>query len=593
MARQIILSATIYTSLISAFIPAASSAGFTIQVAPVSAPALPAGSRVQFQATVSPATPGLWYRFRVRPAGGVFSTVVDFSAFSNGVFYWSPMEEGDWQIEATAKQPGTQETAATILTYQVTSRITGTSPVVNAISTNTMMALVSVPPCVSGSVRVNFWPTSNPDAVTSTRSLLCKPGKSLNFLIAGMLANTQYTLRHQAVSGFSSSDGPTLTFTTGGPPPGFPAATVSRAPDSATSVQDKVVFEVNLAPSTCLARDLGGNLLWYYNTAVHGPLSYCLRPVIGGTILLLPAPPGQFILREVDLAGNTLKETNVSRISEQLVGMGRLPIIWVHHDAVRLPNGYTAVLTGREQMISGVNTLGDGIVVLDTEFQVAWAWDSFEKLNPAQGPVLGENCVPMWEGCPVFTGPSPAVDWTHSNSIFYTSDGHFIVSHRNLDLVTKINYANGAGNGDVIWKLGPQGDIALTNPGIDAFPFNSHQHFATMKGNRLWLYDNGNTRVARFGGSNRGQVYVMNEAAKTATLELNVSLPVNSLALGSAQRLSNGNYSFGAGELSAGRGVLYEVVPNPLPAGTLNYQAGIPAACYRRLRMRDLYTYLD
>ena len=504
------------------------------------------------------------------------------------------MEEGVWEIEATAKDPGTQTSASTVAAYTVSSRITGSTPVVNPVPTNTMMALFSVPACASGSVRVNFWPTSNPSDITSTRSLLCKPAKSLNFLVAGMRANTQYTLRSQTVSGFTTSDGPSLTFTTGAPPVSFNSATVTQAPNASTSVQDKLIFDMSLLPNgNCLARDLQGNLVWYYDTAIHGALTYCLRPVIGGTILLIPAPTSQLLLREVDLAGNRLKETNVGRINEQLAARGWAPIIWIHHDAVRLPNGYTAALIGRERQLGGKTVLGDGIVVLDQDFQVVWTWDGFDWLNPAVGPVLGELCVAPTGGCPSYTGPAPAVDWTHSNSIFYTSDGNFILSHRHLDLVTKINYANGAGSGAVMWKLGPQGDITLTNPGVDPFPFNSHQHFAVMKGNRLWLYDNGNTRVAQYGGVSRGQVYVINEAAKTATLELNAGLGIFSFAVGSAQRLSNGNYAFGTGDLMGNRSFLHEVVPNPLPAGTMNYQVQLPNAWYRGVRMRDLYTYLD
>jgi len=345
-----------------------------------------------------------------------------------------------------------------------------------------------------------------------------------------------------------------------------------------------------------VARNLSGAPIWYYNTTIHGPLTYCLRPVTGGTFLLIPAPTpalAQRIIREVDLAGNTLKETNEQRISEQLVAMGKQPIVGVHHDAIRLPNGNTAVVVGVEKEVPGRRIIGDGIVVLDKDFQVTWFFNGFEKLDINRRAILGEQCALPLGGCPPYNIASPAEDWTHANSVAYTDDGNFLMSLRHQDWVIKIRYANGSGNGDVMWRLGPQGDFTLTNAGIDSFPFQSHQHYATMKGNRLWLYDNGNTRVGQFGGNSRGQVYVLNEAAKTATLELNANLGVYAFALGSSQRLANGSYAFGTGNFTGGNGLHHEFIPNPLPGGTLSYRTDTASVWYRALRMRDMYTYIE
>ncbi|MFN7936653.1 MAG: aryl-sulfate sulfotransferase [Bryobacteraceae bacterium] len=508
------------------------------------------------------------------------------------------MEEGAWDIEVTAKNPSNQDTGAATVTYNVASRIVANAPVVNTVSTNTLMALFSVPPCAAGNVSVTFWPTSNAADVTSTRSVPCKPGKSLNFLIAGMLPTTEYTLRHRTVSGWTTTNGPTLTFTTGALPSGIPNASVTYPPDPATSQLDKVILEIGLLPfSRCVARNLSGVPVWYYDTSIHGPLTYCLRPLLGGTMMVVPQPApslGQLIIREVDLAGNTLHETNALRLSEQLVAMGKQPITGIHHDAIRLPNGNSAMIVSREKTISSRRLLGDGIVVVNSDFQVLWSFDTLEKLDTNSPAVLGEMCNASAQGgCPPFSLPTPVEDWTHANAVSYTDDGNFVMSLRHLDLVIKVRYANGAGNGDVIWKLGPQGDITLTNPGISPFPFNSHQHYSILKGNRLWLYDNGNTRVSQLGGNSRGQVYLINEATKTATLELNADLGVYAFALGSAQRLSNGNFAFSSGDVTNVTGFHHEVIPNPLPGGTLNYRNQVPNVWYRALRMRDMYTYLD
>ena len=50
-------------------------------------------------------------------------------------------------------------------------------------------------------------------------------------------------------------------------------------------------------------------------------------------------------IREIDLAGNTLRETTVGRINEQLAQLGKLDRIDAfHHEITRLPNGDTMLL---------------------------------------------------------------------------------------------------------------------------------------------------------------------------------------------------------------------------------------------------------
>ncbi len=66
----------------------------------------------------------------------------------------------------------------------------------------------------------------------------------------------------------------------------------------------------------------------------------------------------------------------------------------------------------------------------------------------------------------------------------------------------------------------------------------------------LTLFDNGNTRVGENGGYSRGQAYFLNETNKVALLLVNADLGEYSPALGAAELLSNGNYSFSAGAIT-------------------------------------------
>ena len=93
-----------------------------------------------------------------------------------------------------------------------------------------------------------------------------------------------------------------------------------------------------------------------------------------------PFPFSRNILREIDLAGNSLRETNIDAVNAQLRAQGHGIITSFTNDAQRLPNGQTAAIgfTERTVNINGTptNYIGNMIVVLDSNFQVTWAWDA-------------------------------------------------------------------------------------------------------------------------------------------------------------------------------------------------------------------------
>ncbi len=139
-----------------------------------------------------------------------------------------------------------------------------------------------------------------------------------------------------------------------------------------------------------------------------------------------------------------------------------------------------------------------------------------------------------------------ANDWTHGNAVSLTPDGNLLFSMRHMDWLAKIDYANGQGSGDVLWRLGNEGDFTAISD--DLSPWFSHQHDGTiLEDGRLLVFDNGNFRREDDSTANsRGQVWRLDEDKRTATLELNADLGVYAQALGSAQALNNG-YHFGLG----------------------------------------------
>jgi hypothetical protein len=95
--------------------------------------------------------------------------------------------------------------------------------------------------------------------------------------------------------------------------------------------------------------------------------------------------PGQNILREADLAGNPVRETNLDAINAELFQLGHDRIYGLNHEIQRLPNGTTVVLGFTERTVdidgSPINYIGTMVVVLDQDLQVVWAWDAFDYLD--------------------------------------------------------------------------------------------------------------------------------------------------------------------------------------------------------------------
>jgi hypothetical protein len=78
-----------------------------------------------------------------------------------------------------------------------------------------------------------------------------------------------------------------------------------------------------------------------------------------------------------------------------------------------------------------------------------------------------------------------------------------VLSLRNQSWIIKIDYANGRGKGNVLWKLGYQGDFTLLGSGSPADWFFA-QHYANFfygkdsRHLRLAVFDNGNDRLPDF-----------------------------------------------------------------------------------------------
>ena len=201
-----------------------------------------------------------------------------------------------------------------------------------------------------------------------------------------------------------------------------------------------------------------------------------------------------------------------------------------------------------------------GIVIqkIDSAKNVVFQWRSWDHIPITDA--THENLL------------TSIIDYMHTNSIDVDYDGNIIISSRHLDEITKIDVTTG----DIIWRFGgKQNQFSFIN---DTAKF-SHQHSARRLSNKnILLFDNGNYHSPQY---SRAAEYRLDEQDKKAELvwEYKSSPSIFSTAMGSVQRLLNGNTLIGWG--TAAR-TLSEVSPN----GTLLYTLSLPAGqnSYRAFR---------
>jgi hypothetical protein len=371
-----------------------------------------------------------------------------------------------------------------------------------------------------------------------------------------------------------------------------PAANVALPPTKNADTGESLIMTSFFTEPTvrgCAAlTNLQGVPSWSY--CKPGEHMFMTRAVTGGTVMLISnASFADYTVSEINLAGTTLNSITESSANLQLTNLNQQAIIDFNHEAMRLPNGYTATIAHNEALYTNVqggtpqdpvDIMGDEVLILDTNWNVVWTWNAFDWLPVSRAAILGEKCpacsLGNVEGCCPITLANKANDWLHGNSLAYDStDGNLIMSLRSQDWVIKIDYENGAGDGHVIWTLGYQGDFTMINTPDIPSPWFSHQHdvevWVTYNPKLLTLFDNGNTRHSTDpSADSRGQVLSIDETALTVDIYANVDFPFYSSGYGTSQILDNGNYWWQAGA-------------GPLPDNTRTFEyvpsgySGIPA----------------
>lgn len=395
---------------------------------------------------------------------------------------------------------------------------------------------------------VEFGPDTNYGRKTSvaTNSVTTPHGQTLTILVAGMKPQTAYHMRAHADWPGGSWVDQDRTFTTGALPPNLPAPVITvTQPQSSASPAPGVEllsliqpFGTNMLQS--VATDLQGNIIWYYPEG-----GVPIKPMSNGHFILNLATD----LREVDLAGNTIRDVSADQVNQSLQANGYSFSIngqSFSHDVLTLDNGHWVTVVKISKDFTDlpgypgtISILGDGIVDIDTNGNVVWAWSAFDYLDVTR----------FLQGLP---------DWTHANSLVYTPDGNLLLSVRNQSWILKIDYANGTGSGNLLWKLGNGGDFAITGGDPAQWFYAEHDPILVSADGTLTtlgVWDNGNYRVNSDGVPcessptapacySRPAIFQLDEVTKVATV-LWEDLPgTYSPWGGSIATLSNGNVEF-------------------------------------------------
>lgn len=428
---------------------------------------------------------------------------------------------------------------------------------------NPLVARYTYAPQTAGDVSIQFGLDTTYGQQTSTQTVAA--GAPVTFLVAGMQANSTYHMQAVVSTGGASTSTDTdHSFTTSSfPADRLPSLTVTTngTPQPGIEFMNPVIASA-IGYLQAYAIDLSGNVIWGYDypdrQGDNTIQSFKLLP--NGDMLVLictgsqgvtgPPPASDLIaIREIDLSGVPVQQVTLAQVNAGLATLGSsISLDDLHHDVTVLPNGHWVVLGNEIRSYNGLpgttgatDVLGDVVIDLDTSLKPVWFWAELDHLDVSRAPV----------GYP---------DWTHSNAVVYVSgDGNLLVSSRHQSWIMKIDYNDGAGTGNVIWRLGYQGDFTLVN-GTEPQDWFFGQHQPSFVGTSttgnfmLTLMDNGFSRQLSPGVKctpgttcyTTVPILQVDETAKTATILWRDTFGPAQFSIfgGGTTALANGNLEF-------------------------------------------------
>lgn len=233
------------------------------------------------------------------------------------------------------------------------------------------------------------------------------------------------------------------------------------------------------------------------------------------------------------------------------------------HDLQILPNGNALLMiyASRKMDLTAVGGLSDATVIdliiqeIDPDGNVVFEWNSkdYFAVSDTYAPIANQGTV----------------DYVHGNAVALDTDGNLLISSRHLAEITKINRQTGA----IIWRLGGKNNEFNF---LNSDPFYYQHDIRRLSNGHITLFNNRTDLTPVY---SRAEEYDVDENNKTISLVWShrSAIQAYSFAMGSAQRLPNGNTAIGWGaglpaytEVTAADDVAFELA---LEAPMISYRA--------------------
>ncbi|MCO7223356.1 aryl-sulfate sulfotransferase [Pleionea sp. CnH1-48] len=340
--------------------------------------------------------------------------------------------------------------------------------------------------------------------------------------LVGLRAETQYRIKATLTDTDNNSvETAELFITTGALPNNVP--NVESLTNTSQSEGGVTFFAVanDTANSMFIGVDEEGVPVWYYHNDASMSGAPTIKSLGDGRLMLVLSRE----VRIISTTGETLQSYT-------------LPAF--HHDVLLLDNGHLLALTNEAQTIDGQLLQGDVIIELDTEGNLVWEWSSFEHLDTARFPgslstrELG----------------SGALDWTHSNALFYDAQNHAILlSSRSQSWVVSID----RDSSELNWIMGSSEGAAASFADkfftLERGSWMASQHAPMItRDGELLIYDNRN-EAELDGRTNNSRVvrYLINHDNQSVTQTGEWIAPKYTQSLGDVDELAGGNILYNSG----------------------------------------------
>ncbi len=224
------------------------------------------------------------------------------------------------------------------------------------------------------------------------------------------------------------------------------------------------------------------------------------------------------------------------------------------HDFLLLPNGHSLVFASDPELVNmsqyggsdSATVIGAIVQELDASKNVVFQWRSWDAIPDT------DSYVDL---------TTKTIDLIHGNAFDVDKDGNILFSMRHLSSIIKIDRQTGK----IDWFLGgKENQFTFINEHSQNYPdYFSYQHdIHILPNGDITLFDNGNQHSPQY---SRAVEYKLDEQSKTATLvwEYRPKPDIFNFAMGSVQRLDNGNTIIGWGAASStGAPAFTEVHPD-------------------------------